>query len=260
MRRTLVLILALMAPSVVNAQATFDECGTFVADSSGFYDCLLLVGDTLPGPYQLTVAVGGVYVAGDTVHVTGSINTLFPTFCWDPVGQIDVTLIEPCIANPPIAECGMLVEGPMGCTLFMTDTLDTYELENLDGFAPGTQVFVDGLIDATCATACGSTSGCIFGNTIEACPADFVRGDTNNDGGTDIADIIFLLASLFESGAPAPACKDAADMNDDGGLDISDAISGLSALFSGGSIPAPIGACGADPTADTLDCQAGNCP
>ena len=89
---------------------------------------------------------------------------------------------------------------------------------------------------------------------------EFLRGDSNQDGVSDIADMIFLLASLFEAGSAPPNCEDAADMNDDGVLDIADAVAGLSALFAGGSIPAPSGACGVDPTADALSCAMSNCP
>ncbi len=89
----------------------------------------------------------------------------------------------------------------------------------------------------------------------------FVRGDCNDDGGTDISDMIFILGELFALGDPA-VCDDACDMNDDGAKDISDAVYGLASLFVLGSpaIPAPV-SCGADPTADALDCAAfGDCP
>ncbi|OUU23371.1 MAG: hypothetical protein CBC13_05830, partial [Planctomycetia bacterium TMED53] len=82
---------------------------------------------------------------------------------------------------------------------------------------------------------------------------EFVRGDCNADGGFNIADAIFLLASLF-SGGPAGTCSDACDANDDGGVNIADAIFSLAALFSGGPAPTPT-SCGVDPTdTDVLDC------
>lgn len=90
---------------------------------------------------------------------------------------------------------------------------------------------------------------------------EFVRGDCNNDGGTNIADGIALLAFLFPDGmVPTLACDDACDANDDGMLDIGDGIAVLNALFSGGSIADPT-ACGVDPTSDGLDCTGfGGCP
>jgi len=82
----------------------------------------------------------------------------------------------------------------------------------------------------------------------------FDRGDCNADGMYNIADDIFLLANLF-SGGPDGPCSDACDPNDDGDKNIADAIYGLANLFSGGPDPTPpFGACGADPTADMLDC------
>ena len=87
----------------------------------------------------------------------------------------------------------------------------------------------------------------------------FKRGDTNQDGGFNIADEVFLLAALFSGGAPCD-CADSCDQNDDGGVNIADAIFGLAALFSGGPAPSDPGpsVCGEDPTADSLTCDTYN--
>lgn len=83
---------------------------------------------------------------------------------------------------------------------------------------------------------------------------DFLRGDPNGDGTTDISDPILLLEFLFGS-VSALTCPDAADANDDGNLDISDAIFLLQYLFEGSvAIPAPVGTPGPDPTPDSLGC------
>ena len=83
----------------------------------------------------------------------------------------------------------------------------------------------------------------------------FVRGDANADGQIDIADAITILDYLF-GGGHVPACRDAGDGNDDGTVDIGDAITVLGHLFGGaGSLPEPFGACGTDPTDDTMDCS-----
>ncbi|MBI4605977.1 MAG: hypothetical protein HY721_28770, partial [Planctomycetes bacterium] len=82
----------------------------------------------------------------------------------------------------------------------------------------------------------------------------FVRGNSNGEGGIDIADAISLLAYLF-LGGKAPPCEDAADSNDDGRLDLSDATYTLNYLFLGGSAPKPpFPQPGTDPTADGLRC------
>jgi hypothetical protein len=81
----------------------------------------------------------------------------------------------------------------------------------------------------------------------------FTRGDCNVDTRFDIADAVFLLAYLFESGENIP-CQDGCDANDDGSIDVSDAVKCLLVLFnSSGPIPAPQ-ACDTDPTIDGLDC------
>ena len=91
---------------------------------------------------------------------------------------------------------------------------------------------------------------------------EFLRGDCNTDGSANVADAIFLLASLF-SGGPDSGCIDGCDSNDDNSMNIADAIHFLSFLFNGGTAPAPPGVdfCGTDPTDDTLSCLVpGPCP
>ena len=84
--------------------------------------------------------------------------------------------------------------------------------------------------------------------------SEFIRGDCNSDGGTDVADAIAILAYLF-AGSTVVTCEDACDVSDDGALDIADAIYSLSFQFSGGPQPAfPYPLCGTDPTADGLIC------
>jgi len=100
------------------------------------------------------------------------------------------------------------------------------------------------------------------GNGVpDECDPNFERGDANDDGSLNIADAVYLLATLF-SGGPAPHCLDAADSNDDGFLDISDVIFSVTYIFAGGPPPpAPYPACGLDGTnGDFLDCDSSACP
>jgi len=84
---------------------------------------------------------------------------------------------------------------------------------------------------------------------------EFVRGDANADGRTDLSDAVATLAALFLGGA-APPCVSAADSNDDGAVNVSDPSFTLNFLFLGGpAIPAPTAGCGTDPTADGLSCD-----
>lgn len=100
-------------------------------------------------------------------------------------------------------------------------------------------------------------TGCITVTDPPPPPAvDFVRGDTNQDGGIDITDPIFMLTYLFASG-PA-GCLLALDGNDDNTVDLADAIYLLTYLFGSGPDPAsPNPDCGQDLTpGGTLDCAA----
>jgi L-ascorbate metabolism protein UlaG (beta-lactamase superfamily) len=86
--------------------------------------------------------------------------------------------------------------------------------------------------------------------------SSFVRGDADADGERNITDAVYMLGCNF-LGTLCPSCADAADVNDDGEANLSDPIFLLNFLFSGGQGPAaPADSCGADPTADGLDCRA----
>lgn len=83
----------------------------------------------------------------------------------------------------------------------------------------------------------------------------FSRADCNADGTIDISDPVGILDELFSGGVPS-SCKKACDANGDGANDIGDVIFTLGFLFGGGATPpAPFGACGKDPTADSLTCD-----
>ncbi len=81
--------------------------------------------------------------------------------------------------------------------------------------------------------------------------AVFKRGDSNGDGGVNIADAVFILQNLFANG-PAIECMDAGDSNDDEGVNIADAVYILQNLFASGPPIPPPGpdTCGADPAGD----------
>ena len=125
--------------------------------------------------------------------------------------------------------------------------------------------------------ALGAGSGCIdSGNPAlpadaDGSPADmgalgpdgvgyFRRGDADASSTANLADAVQILAMLFIPGSDVVGCEDAADCNDDGTLNITDAVLLLDYLFvTGTPLPEPVGACGGDPTADSLDCSSA-CP
>jgi hypothetical protein len=94
----------------------------------------------------------------------------------------------------------------------------------------------------------GKTPGDV-GVTLSATDPIFKRGDSNGDGGINIADAVYILQRLFAGGAPI-LCLDAADSNDDDGVNIADAVYILQRLFAGGApIPDPgPDTCGPDTT------------
>ncbi len=76
----------------------------------------------------------------------------------------------------------------------------------------------------------------------------FVRGDVNEDGSVDNADVI-----ACQSGGPF-SCDDAADVNDDGALDMADCVYLVNYLYGGPAPPSPFPDCGVDLTPDALGC------
>lgn len=63
------------------------------------------------------------------------------------------------------------------------------------------------------------------------------RGDSNNDGTVNGADVSHLGNYLWTQDGPAPPCLNQADVNDDGAIDLSDQIYLLAWLFQGGPAP-----------------------
>lgn len=74
----------------------------------------------------------------------------------------------------------------------------------------------------------------------------FVRGDANSSGAVDVADPIYSLNYLFQSGDAI--CLDAMDANGDQALDLADVLYLLGYINGAGAPPpAPFSACGAAP-------------
>ena len=93
--------------------------------------------------------------------------------------------------------------------------------------------------------------------TLDPAPLEqlFQRGDANADGDVNLTDATVILGALFGGRAEAVSCEKSADGNDNGTVEISDAVYLLAHLFRGGPAPEePFGACGVDPTADSLTC------
>ena len=84
----------------------------------------------------------------------------------------------------------------------------------------------------------------------------FLRSDCNNDALVNIADGVYGLNYLFQSG-PVPVCDDACDSNDDGSIDASDMIYIFNYQFLEGPAPqAPFPVADLDPTTgDGLGCN-----
>ncbi len=92
-----------------------------------------------------------------------------------------------------------------------------------------------------------------LGSIAEAQVGPFQRGDANADGSVNIADPLYVLGALFESGRSI-SCNVAADANDDDRVDVSDAVYELNFLFADGRPIPPPESCDFDPTPGKLGC------
>jgi len=91
----------------------------------------------------------------------------------------------------------------------------------------------------------------------------FIRGDVNNDGHIDITDITYLIAYIYQGGAPPPPPCDRADVNDDGSVNIIDTVYLVDFVYQSGTPPLwPYPQIGIDPTPDNLptNCGGGKLP
>ena len=213
-------------------------------------------------------------------------NHIFTTIRWDlgtdgiddfrvdlpmPEGVYDVNLYFNeccCIARHFKIELqGEIVEEDVNYLLY-----DEEPALGKAGVLSFSDVEVDDLLSIgflPCPECPGATDNNAIINAIEVLPAgdppigdEFLRGDADASGVTNITDGIFVLNFLF-LGGPTPSCEDAADADDSGAINITDGIYVLNFLFLGGpNPPAPSPRCGPDPTADGVGCATAhsNCP
>jgi hypothetical protein len=85
---------------------------------------------------------------------------------------------------------------------------------------------------AVAQNSAGTTYGGDMTFTSVSCP----RGDENGDSTVNVADVFYLLNTLFSGGAQ-PADPSAADANSDGTVDIQDVFFIVNYLFAGGPAP-----------------------
>ncbi len=219
---------------------------------------------TLPGTatsHDLALGANAQYCVTGIVGTTASAPTCCNAECTVPaLGQAPSNLV--CSTDHATCEASLSwTNGELDYTSLELH-IDGMLAQNLPGSATSaTATLVLGTpttLAVIAFDACGNALA-ELSCTQECLPEQFIRGDVNNDGMTDISDPIGLLAYSF-GGMPL-SCLDAADVNDDGGIDISDAVYQLAAIFSMGTPPpAPTGSCGSDPTdTDPLDCQLYNC-
>jgi len=101
-----------------------------------------------------------------------------------------------------------------------------------------------GLITSALAYYCGGSD----------CGCKFIRGDANNDGTINIADVVFLYGYYQDPERYDPCNDDSADTNDDGVFDLADPV--YLQMYLNGGDPPPPPCCSSpdcDPTQDNIE-------
>ena len=81
-----------------------------------------------------------------------------------------------------------------------------------------------------------NSAGTAHGSDVSFTSVNCPRGDENGDSTVNIADVFYLMNTLF-SGGPAAADPSAADANSDGVVDIQDVFFLVNYLYAGGPAP-----------------------
>lgn len=156
--------------------------------------------------------------------------------------------------GPPLPKMNTLIERWDGRDWNFVQSADPGEQNYLYGVAA---VAPDDMWAVGEAFGIELSLGTLVERYSDACPpANFLRGDANQDSVLDLSDAITSLGYQF-LGEATPRCLDALDRDDNGQIEITDAIYLLAFLYQGGDLlPAPYPEMGPDPTADDpLDCR-----
>lgn len=136
----------------------------------------------------------------------------------------------------------VLAGGPATANLSFCDTLGSPPVETI--VTAGLQTVVPTKVDGTVS--------------IEV--VEFRRGDCDDNGSTQVTDVVYQLFYVIGGAGVDPQCLNACDFNSDGSVDISDPTTLLQYLFLGGPLGDPL-TCGVDPDGFGAPCVSyDSCP
>jgi hypothetical protein len=196
--------------------------------------------------------IAGVKFFVDEIRIATTFEEAVPT-SGTPTPRPTISTVTP--ASGPLAGGTAVTITGTNLTSAATATiggkalvaLTVTEPDTITGTTPAGDAA--GAVDVVVSDA-GGTATLAGGFTYEEDGGPiFRRGDSNADGGVNIADAIYTLQRLFAGGDPI-LCLEAADANDDDSVNIADAVYVLQRLFAGGDPIPPPGpdACGPDET------------
>lgn len=131
------------------------------------------------------------------------------------------------------------------------------ETSTLSGFVNGVAWTASGSAGSPSEYVVGNDTNTIYEISLASSGNPFRRGDVNDSGSVEVADIPRLIAFIFNTNTDPLPCQDAGDLNDDGQINIPDIIVLVNGIFMPGVDPqpqAPFPFCGVDMTPSILTC------
>lgn len=190
-----------------------------------FRDCGLIQ----PGPQGCPRFVGSDGVARfiENFPVPLPNERIWVTGCLDPNSNLCLPFTAPGIEDNTFGACfdacGVFVDGPEGCNLFVADDGGNYCLENTRNIRPGSRIRVTGCRSDACICDCplDIPVTCILDNVIVG-----PLGDMNCDGAVTVSDIAGFVRAVTNPAAYqqqfANCNIDHADINCDGVVTVGD--------------------------------------
>ncbi len=190
----------------------FSACGTLVQQAGGSVVCTVFQADADGTLFALDI-IPPKFQVGDHVRVTSGAAIKCLTLCEGVTLCLNDNTMQLC--GSPVDACGLVVDysgGPIfNCTNFISDSGQTYFVENLGPFGAGHRARITGFVEE--CPGCKMVNGCVYANQVIGCY------DITGDGSVNVGD---LIAAILAWGPCTEAC--AADVDGNGAVDVDDLV------------------------------------
>lgn len=177
---------------------------------------------------------------GNLIGTVTSHNVCDTAYCetWDPLG--DSCLTELLDTIPEVYDT-MLVDSFWRYWICQEWGQDSQGGDSCLAWGnysdPDSAVNADSIsLDSIAWTIWNPETAFLTNGSLKVTVLNCTCGDTNEDGGINVGDPVFLINYIFKSGPP-PAHPDCADVNNDTSVNVGDAVYLISFIFRQGPLP-----------------------